>query len=215
MAEWWSEDEFSEVPEGFEEEEGGGLAEEFASEPLYTYHTALDERVCPRCAPLEGVMFTLEEINEQFPSNENYEDIVFVNLHDRCRCQLTREQQLEEPGEEGEGEDMVEGRGEPLYGRGWIGRSTFSPSLVGLILHPSPRSFARFGIRGILSMLGLSSLIFPILAIAMPLLLPMINQLVRVQVKEEMEREIRRQLEAEFAKREAMMREVYRGVIPE
>ena len=196
--------------EGFEE---ASMEQEFAAEQLYRYHTALDERVCGRCAPLEGVLFSLEEIVEQFPSNENYEDIIFANVHDRCRCQLTKEPTPEGiPSEEEE--SMVEGRGAPLT-RGMIGRSTSAPSLVGLLLHPSPRGFARFGIRQLLGTAALSFLISPILAIAMPLITQMINQVVQWQVRTQVENEVKRSMAEEERYREERVREIYKGIAPE
>jgi hypothetical protein len=212
VEEWVSEDEYD-VPAGFEEEEGGGLAQEFAAEPLWTYHTALDERVCGRCAPLEGVMFTLDEINEQFPNNQNFGDIIFVNMDDhggKCRCTLIQEVRPEEvPGGEGEGEDMVEGRGTPL--RGIIGRSTAAPSLMGLMRRPSPYGFARFGIRNVLALAGLSWMIFPMLAI----MIPMIQGIIQWQVQQQVEAALQKKLAEEERKRKAMFREVYRGIIAE
>ena len=201
--------------EGFEE---ASMEQEFAAEQLYRYHTALDERVCGRCAPLEGVLFSLEEIVEQFPSNENYEDIIFANVHDRCRCQLTKEPQPEEPEEEGgEEEEMVEGRGTPLRfnPRSAIGRSIAAPSLFSLLRRPSPGGFARFGIRNVLTLTGLSWLIFPMLAFILPTLTSFVNFLVQNQVRTQMQVEIRRQWDKEEAERREQLRIVWKGIVPD
>jgi hypothetical protein len=209
VEEWVSEDEYD-VPAGFEEE--GGLADEFAAEPLYTYHTAMDERVCPQCAPLEGVMFTLDEINEQFPSNDNYEDIIFVNAHDKCRCQLTREVQSEEvTGEKGESENMPEGRGTPLRTGFFLGRATSTPSLYRMMLNPSPGRLSRFMMRWGMEALGLSALIFPILAVA----LPMLQAIIQEQVKLQVQAELRRRYLEEEKKRADKFRLVYSQGVPE
>jgi hypothetical protein len=214
VEEWISEDEYD-VPAGFEEESQPGLAEEFAAESLWKYQTALDERVCGRCAPLEGVMFTLDEINEQFPNNQNFGDIIFVNMDDhggKCRCTLIQEVRPEEvPGGEGEGEDMVEGRGTPLPG-GIVGRSTSAPSLFSLLLRrPTPYRLARFGIRQILNILGLSSLAIPILAVAMPL----INSYIQAEVKRQVQFQISVALIKERQKHLEELRQIYRGIVPE
>jgi hypothetical protein len=208
VAEWWSEDEFADVPEGFEEE--SGLAEEFAAEPLYTYHTALDERVCPQCAPLEGVMFSLDEINEQFPSNENYEDIIFANLHDKCRCQLTRETQPGEvPG--GEEEDMVEGRGEPL--RRGLGIARF-------IQRPTLGRGARL-LASLLGISGIGTLISLFLFAAMPLINEFIRHQIEMQLREALREEQRKEeqrrkeiLKEVLAELDAEKRQEYRSMVP-
>jgi len=200
VAEWPSEGEFDQfLPEGFEEED---LEEEFASEPLYAYHTALDERVCGRCAPLEGVMFTLDEINEQFPSNENYEDVIFVNLHDKCRCQLIRE----------EGE--MDGRGTPLSSGAWLS--------TGMILSPQrisrPRSLLQYGISRLFSFLGIGAVLpflFPVIAWLMPIIQASIQSQVQLELEKQIKAEIAKQLEAERKEREEMMRQVYKVMVGE
>lgn len=209
----WPEETYSE--ESFQESD---VEQEFASEALWTYHTALDERVCGRCAPLEGVMFTLDEINEQFPSNENYGDIIFVNMDDhgdKCRCCLTKEPGSE--GTEGGEEETVDGRGTPL--QGIIGRSSSAPSLISLMRHPTQTGFARFGIRSALVAAGLTWLIFPILGLLWPLLMSAIQIWNQAQIKAEVERVIKEAEAKNVAMRTealkaAMQRESQRAVIP-
>lgn len=159
----WEEDEFGfGAPEEFFGDEGS-VEEEFAAEEQWLYQTALDERVCGRCAPLEGVLFSPEDIAEQFPAAENYEDIIFANVHDKCRCQLIRQQ-----GGEGEG-DMVEGRGAPL-----------SKGLSLGFAARNPRSLGRFGLRQVLMYLGTSGIIAYILSW---FVVPIITSLVQVYTR--------------------------------
>jgi hypothetical protein len=193
VEEWVSEDEYD-VPAGFEEESQPGLAEEFAAESLWKYQTALDERVCGRCAPLEGVMFTLDEINEQFPNNQNFGDIIFVNMDDhggKCRCTLIQEVQPEEvPGGEGEGEDMTEGRGTPL-------RVPAVATYVRALR--SPRWGFRLAARQVLGAIGMSSLVPLLVPLIFYAIIPMVQLFIQQQVKMRVEAETRR-LKSELRK---------------
>lgn len=198
MSEYLDEGEYGldQWPEEFYGDEGFGgeasVEEEYASEELWLYQTALDERVCGRCAPLEGVMFTLDEVNEQFPANENYEDIIFANVHDRCRCQLIRQPGTQEPGEDGgEGgrEDTVEGRGIPLRRVASLGFAARNPISLG-----------RFGLRQALILLGLPG----IFAFIVPYLVQTIAQQVMnmIQQNQRYWEQIRRMQEAAALRRQ-------------
>jgi hypothetical protein len=81
-------------PEEFYEEEGFSEEEE-----LWVFETALDERVCPECGPLEGEPFLVEDIETYFPdAYENTDSTIVANLHENCRCLLTLVEEYE--GEE-------------------------------------------------------------------------------------------------------------------
>lgn len=56
----------------------------------WVYNTAVDERVCGDCGPLEGSCFLEEDIESYFPNAEQIDDeTIAVNLHDdTCRCEL-------------------------------------------------------------------------------------------------------------------------------
>jgi hypothetical protein len=55
----------------------------------WVYNTAIDERVCGDCGPLEGCGFLEEDIESCFPNAEQIDDeTIAVNLHDYCRCEL-------------------------------------------------------------------------------------------------------------------------------
>jgi hypothetical protein len=197
VEEWISEDEYD-VPAGFEEESQPGLAEEFAAESLWKYQTALDERVCGRCAPLEGVMFSLDEINEQFPNNQNFGDIIFVNMDDhggKCRCTLIREPGTGE-GMAGGEEDMVEGRGTPLGGN--TDGAPLSP--LGLArAFRSPRSALRMATRQVFGLIGLGAMASPLAAVIFSAVIPMVQSYIEQQVKAQVEAETRR-LKSELRK---------------
>ena len=210
MSEYWPEFE-GELPEEFYGEEGEGFSEgpveeEFAAEQLYRYHTALDERVCGRCAPLEGVLFSLDEVNEQFPAADDFEDIIFANVHDRCRCQLTREPQPQQE-QEGGTEGMVEGRGTPLTGTAGLIRAARSPRQL-------MRYGARYGLRGVLGLMGLSALAPFLLPLIFSFFMPIVTSLIQAQVRAQVEAEIRRRQEIEEKRRVERMRATYRTVMP-
>jgi len=64
-------------------------AEGFYEEELWQFETALDERVCPICAALDGNLYTIEDVLENFPEAWQTDDeTIQANIHDSCRCQF-------------------------------------------------------------------------------------------------------------------------------
>ncbi len=185
--------------EGFDQE--GSVEEEYGSQELWIFQTAMDDRVCGQCAPLEGVLFSRQDIMDQFPSADEFEDIIFANVHDNCRCQLIPQQQ----GGEG-GEDVVEGRGEPLA---YMMRGIRNPT--GLV-----RLAARRGLRGALGAMGMTALAPFLIPMIFAIVLPLITSLVQQFTKQQVEAELKKQVREQEKKRAAEMnREVYRGVVSE
>ncbi len=199
---------FDDWPQEFYDE-GFDAEEEFGSEELWSFETAGDERVCGRCAPLEGVLFDRDEISENFPfAEEINEDTIQVNLHEPhdefCRCLLIRQQGTGDLG----GEGMVEGRGSPLRPVPGLIRAARSP-------RAALRYGLRYGLRGALGMIGLSLLV-PLLA---PLItyavMPMIQGFINDQVRRQVEAELKRRRDEEERQRDAQFREIYKAGVPE
>jgi hypothetical protein len=85
--------------EFYEEEEGGYL--DYAGR-TWVFNTALDERTCGDCGPLEGSCFLEEDIEPYFPDAEQLDDeTIAVNLHDWCRCGLVLVEEYESVDLEG------------------------------------------------------------------------------------------------------------------
>ncbi len=201
MAEWWPDVDY-EAPEEFIEEEGGDVEQ---PEAMYTFHTALDERVCGQCAPLEGVMFSESEISEWFPSADQLaDDFIEANVHDRCRCQLTKVP-VEQGTEDGGGEEGMEGRGEPLS---MAFRAMRSPQ--GLV-----RYAARRGLRGALGAMGATALAPFLVPMIFSLVLPLVMTAVQQWIRQQALAEIRRQAR-ELEKKQAQQdKENFKGVTSE
>jgi hypothetical protein len=71
-------------PDEFYEEEGFSDVGK-----TWVFNTALDERTCERCTPLEGEPFLGEDIEDYFPNAEQIDEtMIRVNIHDFCRCEL-------------------------------------------------------------------------------------------------------------------------------
>jgi len=61
-------------------------------ESNFMFITALDERVCPQCGPLDSQVFTASEAEINFPNaTELFPGTVAANVHINCRCQLVSE----------------------------------------------------------------------------------------------------------------------------
>lgn len=85
---------------------GGGIQEEESlefpeDEIMWLFATALDERVCPDCGPLEGEVFPDSVLEETFPEYEELaEGVIHPHVHrprdDNCRCTLFEEQPADE-----------------------------------------------------------------------------------------------------------------------
>jgi len=81
-------------PEQFYEGESY-FGEEY-DEEVWVYETALDERVCPICGPLEGEAFLGEDVDANFPEASDIDETTLApNLHDNCRCQLVLAEEYE------------------------------------------------------------------------------------------------------------------------
>jgi hypothetical protein len=87
-AELVPEDLFCGMAEESTEYEIMGYGEE--EEPAqYQFATALDEVVCENCSPLNGEVFTEDEVDEWFPDyQEITPDVIQANIHPNCRCEL-------------------------------------------------------------------------------------------------------------------------------
>lgn len=78
----WLDEIFDEV---FGEEEG----EEEEEEEFWEFETAMDERVCDVCGPLDGEVFSVDELEEYFPDGwEIGLGVIQANVHPNCRCTL-------------------------------------------------------------------------------------------------------------------------------
>lgn len=69
-------------------------------ENQWIFETAMDERVCPVCAPLDGSIYTESELAINFPNSISLGDIIYVNLHVDCRCSLIQAEGNQENEEE-------------------------------------------------------------------------------------------------------------------
>lgn len=76
------------------------LLDEFYGEEsfdqVWIFETALDERVCPLCGPLEGEAFLIEDLEASFPNARDLGDgTIAANLHKNCRCVLVEVEEYE------------------------------------------------------------------------------------------------------------------------
>ena len=86
----------SDWPEEFYEEGFTDLGE------TWVFNTALDERTCQDCGPLEGSCFLGEDIEPFFPDAEQLDDeTIAANIHPNCRCELVLAEEYESPDLEG------------------------------------------------------------------------------------------------------------------
>jgi hypothetical protein len=83
MSDYWD---FSpEAPESDQTEDS-----EDSEKQLWEFQTAMDERVCPICAPLDGGLYTELDLDIYFPNSVLLGDLVLARLHRNCRCSLTK-----------------------------------------------------------------------------------------------------------------------------
>jgi len=62
-----------------------GFIESDENEEVWVFETALDEKVCPFCGPLDGETF----LTSDFPDATELDDTTMAaNLHENCRCML-------------------------------------------------------------------------------------------------------------------------------
>jgi len=81
-------------PEEFYDEESGGSFDDVGE--TWVLNTALDERTCGKCGPLEGAAFLGEDLEECFPDAEDIDETtIAANLHDWCRCELVLAEEYE------------------------------------------------------------------------------------------------------------------------
>jgi hypothetical protein len=92
--------ESGDYPEEFYEEEQGGFLDYVGDS--WVFNTALDERTCQDCGPLEGSAFLGEDIEPYFPYAEQLDDYtIAANLHPNCRCDLVLAEEYESLDMEG------------------------------------------------------------------------------------------------------------------